>query len=743
MKQKKSNPADWMTVAARGLFLFLVLWILGLSCTSIQLPGSMATFASKPWLTLILAAGSVTLFLLFYLFAKSRLIRQESCAKLTLAGSVLLILLLQLFCIFILRIQFRYDSLEVFEEACRLLKTGQIANWDYFGANAHQRGTLYLTWGLLKIASRVHIPETMYVLYLDLWCMVFVDSCLVGAGAYIYNKRGIRGAALYGLICLLHPFTYLWCGFYYTTIQCLPFMTLFLLLILLKPQCKKIWHNILLGALLGINCYIGNHIRPTVLIALAAWLIYIVMQRFTSAGEKRRGWTGALGAVAAFCIVFLALGQMYNRLDEKLVTIDTDAYERPMLFWVAMSAKGDGTWDGYDAEMLAKYPSKAEKSQYAEELLKERITSLDAAGILGLVSNKLRVTWAEGNDDAISENATSLTYGRLYDVLLGDDSLIFLYYCQIFRVLLLFCVAAGAISSFRKRGFTELDYMRVAVLGGILFHILWEAKRLYSIPFMPFLLVLMFEGMWQLTGERECEETQQNTATGLRSKQLLTLLPAVSAVLTVAWCIAMGGRLTETEYEAHYYRASQLMERCDIKRGLAMGECIRQEFMASEPFDTVGIQIRNYSWYYGAENESVYRMKIEDSKGCVLREEMIYGSDFEDYEFCDTRFETIVPKAGGELYYVTIETVNADDVSYLVFYKKTSEAIDPYPWGSYVENGVTMEQADLTFRVFKQEKKMLLSAGGMLAFGGGLLVLQLLQFFLLRRLRNCKKEPIK
>lgn len=775
MKQKKYNLSDCLTLIVRSIFIFLMIWILVLSLTNIQLNDAMSIFRSKPWLTILLASGSVTLFMALFLLTKSKIIKSKRLSKIIVLCCAGLIIILQLICIIKLRIQFRYDSMEVFEEACRLVKTGQIANWDYYGANAHQRGTLYLTWGLLKLAALFHIPETMYVLYLDLWCMVFVDSCLLGAGYYLYKRYGRSIVTIYAVVCLIQPFTYVWCVFYYTTIQCLPFMTLGMLFVLLLPDCNKIRHKILAGVLLGANCYLGYHIRPTILIVLVALIIYIGMQWLNDIcnliASKRMGspdndliavngvfskqfrrWIGNALAVVCFVITFMILGLAYNRLDQRMVTIDTDSYERPMLFWVAMSAKGDGTWDGYDAEQLARFTTKEEKAEYASELLKQRLSALDAKEAFSLISNKLRVTWAEGNDDAISENATSLCYGGLYDVLIGDDSLVFLYFCQIVRIVLLFCVLAGAVITYKTKGFHEMDYMRLAVLGGILFHIIWEAKRLYSLPFMPFLLVLMLDGIWQLKNLSEqtanagqCKDTANGYNNAVRPKRLkmsTAILPALSMVLIIVWVLGAGRQITTGEQAKRHYAASQLMERCDIKRGLLMGESIRQEFMADRAFDTIGIQTRNYSWFYGRENESQYRMTITDSQDNVLRQALIYGKDFEDYEFCDTSFEAIIPKKGGELYRVTIDTVYADDISYLVFYKKASDSIDPYPWGNYVENGVLMDGADMTFRVYEQQNKPLMSLIGLLIFACVHLIIQIIQFFSIKGFSKKTKEPI-
>ncbi len=1134
--EQKRNPADWIKQAVRALFLFFAVWILGLSLGNIQLKESMEAFGKEPWLTILLLGGSMTLFLVFFLFAKIRLLLEKKYAGIFILLCIALIGILQILCIFKLRIHFRYDALEVYEEACRLLKTGQIANWDYFGANPHQRGTLYLTWFLLKIAASLHIPESMYMVYLDLWCMICVDSCILGAGFVIGREKGLRVMTLYFFMMLLQPFTYLWCLFHYTTVQCLPFMTLLLLLSGVAPQCRKRNQKILLGVVMGVICFIGNKIRPTVLIALIAYVLYVALQwlrewirKYQSqketyaradkdneqmyferkktesfrkerirkvvrpeqpeepeskeaeweeampeeesaperteqeeetereepeekaegkaaegeetkkpeektlealeeiregteekapaenAGERmedesevkeinkrrtqksrqrkeavpqmneeekeqkeeegqeqkkqtepeekepvqpkrekpetdqkkagndhrkkksrsgKRGrprapktdtlermekilneidadvalehsekktknankspkvmsaskrnktirkterirpaeefsreeepveeeidleliihaeelesdfadrqeiisgeraddsdedmeesetesesegvevepecgeesgetepeydgkaWEaepgydeeepgeaepeyeeepeeaeeeyeeqsgeaepeygeenaetepegteketgktngrnrreyrqqerkaqkkekarmlGNLAAVAAFVLTFLLLSIGYKALDHKMVTIDTASYERPLLFWVAMSAKGDGTWDGNDAEQLAKFETKEEKEAYTKELIKERLGDLNAGELIGLVSRKLCVTWAKGNDDAINENTDSLSYGKWYDCLLGEESLFFLYYCQIFRILMFACIVFGTVCAFAKRSVQAADYMRIVLLGGILFHLLWEAKPLYSLPFMPFLLVLMTEGLWQLlelSGAAATGDRWRNRKGGTKGKERnaypVIILSAAAWLGLMIWGFGYGQKLLEQERTIRNYTASQAMERCDIKRGLLANEAVRQEFRADRTFNTIGVQIRNYSWFYGKQNESLYRLTLFDSEDQMLRQALIKGSDFEDYEYCDVSFEPVMPEKGGELYRFLIETVQADDISNLVFYKKASDAIDPYPWGAYVENGVPMEQADLTFRVYQKE----------------------------------------
>jgi len=750
----KRGKAQWISYIMAGgvrvIFCFFAVVLLGLSLISIQMPDKLQFLNSKWELMTALLAGSITLFCLFYLWMYKghtvqklvsqripKLNQKKQFVSCIVAGMVVIVLL-QLVYIVFLRIELRYDSLEVFEEACNLLKTGQISYWDYFGTNAHQRGTLYMTWGLLKLAQSVGVPSTAYVLYLDLWCMLFVDVTLVMTGFCIWHSRKHKGVLCFLLICLLNPFTYLWCGFYYTTIQCLPFMAMLACVVYIFPRCHKVWHTIVLAFVFALSCYIGKLIRATVLIGLVALAIYVVAGLLNCNKQEeviRKIKKGSLFA-AVFVAVFLCAGGCYNAFDQKMVTIDSKGYERPALFWAAMAAKGDGTWDGNDAEYLAKFPTYEEKQEAAVSLLKSRLSAMDVSGYFELAANKLRVTWAEGNDDAISENASSLSYGTLYDYLLGDRSQFFLVYCQIFRVFTFAMVLVSCFCSFQKQKFDVSDYMKLVVLGGILFHILWEAKRLYSIPFMPFLLILMNDGIC-IFGE-ETENTV-SAVKHLSKHKVLTWLQGMAALLTVILLVCNFSECTQEKRTRNTFVASQLMERCDIKKGLFGKEAVRQEFFADRPFNTIGVEVRNYSWYYGEENQSVYRLTVTNQMDEMLREAYIYGKDFEDYEFCDTTFEEIVPKKGGELYRFTIEPVKAEGNSYLVFYKKAASAIDPYPWGSYVENGVLMENADLTFRAYQKEDSVLCSETAYF-FGGLFLVfVQIFQIYLLSRK---KKMPI-
>lgn len=735
MNPNKQNGLSFLiTKGTRIAFILFSFVILGFALNTIQVSKEQNILRNRGWLCLLLLAGCIIATVAVCLFLKSSLFTEDKKCKRWVGVCGVFILLMQLLFVYFMRIQLRYDSLEVFEEACNLLKTGQIALWDYFGANAHQRGTLYLTWGLLKIAQILHIPETAYVLYLNLWCIFFVDSSLCLTGYCIYQQKKWKGVSLFALICLFQPFTYIWCSFYYTTIQCLPFMAVLLVCVFVIPKCHKNWQICIIAVLLGLSGYLGNMIRPTVLIGLVALSCFAIANVKKDHLKSKTWWKKAVLIPVVFLIVYFGCQMAYNKLDDKMVTIDTESLERPMLFWVAMGAKGDGTWDGNDAAYLAEYATAEQKQEATLTLLGDRLKSLNLSSALTLVGKKIRVTWAEGNDDFISENASSLRYGWLYEHLIGDKNGFFLYYCQLQRVFLMLLVLLGTIFVFREKRFTPADFARLAVVGGILFHILWEAKRLYSLPFMPFLLFLFVDGtimLWE-----RCGKTDENIVHKNRILQIALLL---SFVVTLLWLGTHYETLTIENKTQKSYVASQLMERCDIKHGLMEQESVRQDFYANRPFNTIGVQVRNYSWYYDKENESVYKMTLTDAEDQVIREAYIYGTDFEDYKFSDTGFETVIPPEGGSIYHFTIETVYADDISYLVFYKKAATAIDPYPWGDYVENGVRMEQTDLTFQVYLERKEPDVHRG---VFWIGGSVFLFLQIFMIYLFRKQKEKPI-
>jgi uncharacterized membrane protein YbhN (UPF0104 family) len=97
--EQKRNPADWIKQAVRALFLFFAVWILGLSLGNIQLKESMEAFGKEPWLTILLFGGSMTLFLVFFLFAKIRLLLEKKYAGIFILLCIALIGILQILCI--------------------------------------------------------------------------------------------------------------------------------------------------------------------------------------------------------------------------------------------------------------------------------------------------------------------------------------------------------------------------------------------------------------------------------------------------------------------------------------------------------------------------------------------------------------------------------------------------------------------------------------------------------------------
>ena len=687
-----------------------------LSLTTLSLPGLPGISSHQGWGLLLLLSG-LFFCLLFFLTLTRKIRRMALSPAKTVTLTVicaLLILAGQIFYIASMNTTLVFDALTVLDEGIGFARTHSISLWSYFGKYSNQRFFLYFTGALYTLADKLSIPSTQHYLYIHVWCVIFLDTALFLCGFLIYRLRGAKALLLFMVFLLLSPFTYIWTTFYYTTTVCLPFMIAGPCLIVLYAGTSRRWQRFLLVAVFIPISFVGFMLRPTVYIVLLAMVIVMVLAAgsgLSSDTASGKGWLtffckknlGCLMALAAILGGFLLLSQAYARFDSAFLTVDTDAYELPPLHWIAMGAKDSGLYDLTDEANMLALPTYAARKEAAADLLTERLGNLGPVGLAELALNKTRVVWADGSDGYQFESVDGLRYGTLYRLLVGDHCDFFVYLCQVLRCATFLLLLAGGVLSLRKKTPDLFLLFRLCLVGGFLFYLIWEAKELYSIAFMPFVFLLAIDSLLSvdsllaIDSKLEQYSSPEHNARTVVSVSIVSVSIA-ACLLTIGAAITFYPELTQKVQSQNDYIVSQTMSKCDTKAGLTAGNSICQEFYANKPFNTAGARIRETTWYYGIPNESSYRMTITDSKGTVVAEQTLSGDDYEDLSYCDVTFPAVTPPKGGETYRLTYEALETDDSSYLVFLKRISGNLDCYPDGTYMENGAFVS-ADLTFYV--------------------------------------------
>ena len=120
---------------------------------------------------------------------------------------------------------------------------------------------------------------------------------------------------------------------------------------------------------------------------------------------------------------------------------------------------------------------------------------------------KLREVWLTGDDDFTKMSYVSTDYGTANEFLNGKHNGWILMYSYLMRMAVWCFALVAAIGMLRKRNPWNYVVM-LTLLGGMIFHVFWEANPKYSICFMGVMMFMMVTGI-----ENLCEEEKKETKT--------------------------------------------------------------------------------------------------------------------------------------------------------------------------------------------------------------------------------------
>ena len=168
---------------------------------------------------------------------------------------------------------------------------------------------------------------------------------------------------------------------------------------------------------------------------------------------------------------------------------------------------------------------------------------------------------------------------------MGSKSGYLAAYAQIFRALQLFLVCSYAIFSMMKKRADTTFLLALNLLGGMVFHLLWETSPLYSIPFTLFSYALAVEGLGQLA---DCSLFQKKVSS-------YALLASSALCLLVSGIYLIAQRTSYTK-EIHFLTDSVVAQHMETagENGpdMKVGQVWTQTFEAETPFNILEL-------YYG------------------------------------------------------------------------------------------------------------------------------------------------
>lgn len=257
--------------------------------------------------------------------------------------------------------------------------------------------------------------------------------------------------------------------------------------------------NILLLIAVGVLAFIGKSIKITSLIPLIALIInYFFKYKFKQ--------TTILLVLIA--IPFLTLNLAFNKIivpAGRFAFKVNDYGSYPYTHWLMMGVEdpdadnsGRNSYGGYNSDDYAKtlsFKNSKEAQKYNIAEYKRRVKKLGFFGYAEFLTRKNVNIWSDGyyfSNVAIGINPTKSTKVRRF---IQDKNTKFygIYFNQAVVFSFFIALIVGAYIKLKEKKYKEIDYVRLSIIGILVFLTFWEARSRYLVNFIPIFILIIIE----------------------------------------------------------------------------------------------------------------------------------------------------------------------------------------------------------------------------------------------------------
>lgn len=593
------------------------------------------------------------------------------------------LILLQLLMVLTVRTSLRYDHLKIFDTAVALLEEETIAQTHfkaYFMKYPNNIPLCLFTYFFLKPASVLGVPKGYWMELMKLWNLVFMNIGLGCTYSLVCRYRSKKTGITMLLLLLVNPLWYLLGQMYYTSTISLAFSMGGVWLFDRARRQEILWKKYADYLVTGILLAAGFKIRATVIITIAAILIYAVLQLKNIRTSKEAVSFAAV--LLGMVLVFAA----YGKTEDRYAGFDPSRTGYPAVHWLMMSAQGDGQYNSADDAYTGSFDTKEERTQADIARLKERIREMGPGGLMTLFRNKLRVAFSDGTDDYYSLFRTMREASWLQKYVNGGRSDYLAVYLHSYHCLIMGLMLLALLRRVFKGERSFLDIFIFNICGAYLFYLLWEVDHAYSVPFMLMFLLWAAEGMQVLM--RGYEAVQERF-------RAVRLFPAAAGI---GLFLVFAGVVLTVHRRGGAVREYSVLQDQETSESLVLQTGFTQTFRTKKAFDHVDIWVANWD---GAANDSIYDLHIVDEGGNIVATGEIIGAAAPCINSYTVAFEKVVPDRE-QTYQIQVRLRNPDCAVKTDFLYYQSGAWDMYEDGAlYAPEEVW--NVDLAFAVYEEK----------------------------------------
>lgn len=597
----------------------------------------------------------------------------------------ILIIIVQICFVLLLHNNIRYDAFWILNQAIEMLDTHQISPTifdSYFSQVPNNYGFTIITYWFLKILNTLGLPSSCFMSAVQFLNIIFIDLSVLFIYLFIRKTKGNAASVFFLFFCAISPFLYVWTPYYYTSTSSMMFACAAVWIWLCICHASSVKKQLLLAGLLGVLCITGFKVRATSLIA------YIAIALYWSICHKKGNLRKSIRPMAVFFLSALLTLFSWKGIVSHYAPFDTKDTALPVTHFIMLGTFGDsGSFDKSDLLYTLSLPTAEAKLEGTTSVIRERLAKNGFSGNIRLLLNKQLNTWADGTDFFTREHTLCTDFNKLHSYVIGSKSDYLAAYAQIFRGLQLFLTCIYCIAAFRCRWADSTFLLALNLLGGMVFHLLWEAGPFYSIAFTLFSYALAAEGMRQLS---TCLPLKKKAFACLFfSSSLLCFLLTSSYLVTQMHSYTQELRVM-TDFVVNQHMAEEEKDSLSIKPG----QVLTQTFEADTIFNILDLY---FVCPDQKKNTSVYRITLSDEYGEIFYNEMLYGNKMGYDLLYEMQFDPVVP-SGRTTYTISIEPVVQTQEHYIHFCSHDASYVDLYPHGSLAVDGTPVER-DLSFRI--------------------------------------------
>lgn len=636
------------------------------------------------WLCLIPGVSLLLYFVNFiFSFIDKISIKKSKICLISMGAAIVILQIIVLF--FITSSRGITDTFSVVDEALTMLKVKHSMignNADYYSKYGNNNFITYVIYKIFQLSKKFHI--TCFGKILIFFNILCIDFSILFSIRIAKVLRGDIFAIKVLFLIVICPTTYLWLTFTYTN----TFSMLFIMAMLyygikgLVGKGQKYIYCIITGFLSAI----GFAIRPTTIIPLIAICIMYIL--FNKHIEFVKRMKLLLVLIVTFVILTISILCIIDKHTDKLQKEATFPYTH----WIMMGLKDQGYVNKNDVDFTRSFITKEDKKAANIREIKRRIKNLGPMGYGILVANKLEAVWGIGTDDyeAFSFNGEKIHRAYLY--VYGDKNGLMLIFCQVFRSFTFLFLLYSVMNQLREKKIDLRFFFSLTLFGVIVFFILWEANKKYSICFTYLILLLTTDGFICLEDSikkklHKLEQSMSKIRFGYRS-----IVSLITLVLFIFMLV-----------DSHYYIENKKeYSKPAVVIGYNNNEyyCLKENTSIIQTFRTANvfnqIQVLTKEKKRTGKKKN-YKFELIDETGNILAQELFSNNKINGDKYCIFRFHKVNRNHKNAKYYIKISCIDSRE-KYISFGYNYTNTMDPYKYGTFAINN-QRTNTDLVFSV--------------------------------------------